>query len=1209
VTLAQLEDDVRFQADLIGATVRHTSAQIRRLINQSIQEFREAISNEGDTRYLVPYSSTLTAGATSPFAFGSLDVSGISPSIVRTYKLDITVDSVVIPLEHRPFRESSDWGGPIVTGIPATWSHFQTAKIALSPAPNAAYPYTLWYLPVLADLSGDSDTFDGVAGWEGWVVWDVVCRLLIRDQQSAAFVSAKVYRDDVWSRIQRQATKVSSAGGAVLGRDTFGRSGGGGFFRPRGPVMAGGGPPASGSVTLDMLADMTGPAVIGRESGTGRPTVVGQTGIVSSLVPVFTIGLPGLVPAAGGADPTLFLTQAGTFEAPAGGGGGGGNPGGPSGSIQFRGLSGFVGYTGFAVQGTPPSMTVRLPGSLRVTGGTVDVGSGTVRISASGIDMGDGALLNSSLVTVGASYAAQGSIRGPDGFSIFAKTPSGADARVLDYGVATGTLQVGGITGSGTVKHRFDTITNLSDLNPNAGYQFRFGGGVTSLEIRLLPTGAQFPNHLHARSITLASGLSNDQAAQMASGTVKAALTLGTPADVQIPTLAAFFPTFTSSRAGLVPTSDGDSNKFLNAVGGFAVPPGLGGSSPTGVLNSQLADMPSGTVKARLTGTGAPQDVLIPTLAMHFPTFTSARAGLVAPGDGDTGKFLNAAGAFATPPAGAGGAPSGPSFSIQFNNSGSFEGATGIRVMSSGMALLFGPSGGLGAFAPAGNMSVSPTGIEALGIYAPTGVGKFQAITVVSGIGNQFLDNMGSGMVKARLSGTGAPQDVPLATLMAFAPTFTSARAGIVPPSDGAATSFLAGDAVWRAPSGAHQFPPAAGATNEQLASVPSGTVKARLSQGVPQDLLIPTLAAFFPTMTSTRAGIVGPGGGTLSNFLRGDGQFAAPTGFFFTPTGLPNANLAPMPSGTVKANLSGTAAPSDILIPTLAAFFPTFTAARAGLVPTSDGDSTKFLNAVGNFAVPAGGAASPGGTIGNIQYNNGAGGFAGASGLNVVASGTALAISNQYATVGDFRGGQSLTAYALSWSGTDVRVFDWGGSTGTLLVGDTAEAATRLRASVGTGGRFEFTIGGVTNTTARILPTGIDISGFHLKAKSLDTPNINGLPADQNQLSRGANIILASGLSLFAPGSSSTGANRFVVPSGTKQSTNMSIILQPTGAKGGAVIRIENLDGGAGTIDVKTPTGTILYTMPSGVKHIADFVFTKPSGTVFEHGGQGNLF
>src|SRR5678815_1429047 len=208
VTLLQLRTDIAYQADIVtGTTGRYTTAMLNRFINQSIQRFRERVSNEGIQHYLVSSSGSIGPGASAGLPFVTLDMSGFSPAVVRSYGVDVIYQNTTYTLTHRPFTERAIFGGPEVLGMPQSWAHYQTDLVAVMPAPDQAYPYTVWYLPLLADLVDDADTFDGVAGWEDFIVWDVACRVINRDQYANAYGIAVAERDRVWADILRSATK------------------------------------------------------------------------------------------------------------------------------------------------------------------------------------------------------------------------------------------------------------------------------------------------------------------------------------------------------------------------------------------------------------------------------------------------------------------------------------------------------------------------------------------------------------------------------------------------------------------------------------------------------------------------------------------------------------------------------------------------------------------------------------------------------------------------------------------------------------------------------------------------------------------------------------------------------------------------------------------------------------------------------------------
>lgn len=95
------------------------------------------------------------------------------------------------------------------------------------------------------------------------------------------------------------------------------------------------------------------------------------------------------------------------------------------------------------------------------------------------------------------------------------------------------------------------------------------------------------------------------------------------------------------------------------------------------------------------------------------------------------------------------------------------------------------------------------------------------------------------------------------------------------------------------------------------------------------------------------------------------------------------NAKLANVATATIKGRATaGTGDPEDLTGTQATALLDTFTSGAKGLVPASGGGTTNFLRADGTFAAPGGGG-SPGGSSGEIQYNNG-GAFAGAADVEI---------------------------------------------------------------------------------------------------------------------------------------------------------------------------------------------------------------------------------
>ena len=68
-------------------------------------------------------------------------------------------------------------------------------NISFAPIPNAVYPVTMYYIPAppsfATDGSGDTGTFDGICGYEEWIVLDVARKCLMKDDRDASAIIAE----------------------------------------------------------------------------------------------------------------------------------------------------------------------------------------------------------------------------------------------------------------------------------------------------------------------------------------------------------------------------------------------------------------------------------------------------------------------------------------------------------------------------------------------------------------------------------------------------------------------------------------------------------------------------------------------------------------------------------------------------------------------------------------------------------------------------------------------------------------------------------------------------------------------------------------------------------------------------------------------------------------------------------------------------------
>lgn len=64
-------------------------------------------------------------------------------------------------------------------------------KIKFLPIPTGTYDIKLWYIPSMTELAGDSDEFDGINGWEDYIVVDAAIRALVKEESDVSALYAE----------------------------------------------------------------------------------------------------------------------------------------------------------------------------------------------------------------------------------------------------------------------------------------------------------------------------------------------------------------------------------------------------------------------------------------------------------------------------------------------------------------------------------------------------------------------------------------------------------------------------------------------------------------------------------------------------------------------------------------------------------------------------------------------------------------------------------------------------------------------------------------------------------------------------------------------------------------------------------------------------------------------------------------------------------
>lgn len=167
-TLGSLRADARERADMVNSLFI-TDANFNEFINQSAARlYNKLVKARGQAYYQSSYVITTTTATTYTL-----------PSDFYQLQL-VQINFGGRKQTMRPFmlKDSSRWS---------------------EASPQAGYQVTIRYTPAPVRMTNDSDTFDGIAGWEEWIVLDAAIKALNKEESDVQVLMAQ--RADVEAEI------------------------------------------------------------------------------------------------------------------------------------------------------------------------------------------------------------------------------------------------------------------------------------------------------------------------------------------------------------------------------------------------------------------------------------------------------------------------------------------------------------------------------------------------------------------------------------------------------------------------------------------------------------------------------------------------------------------------------------------------------------------------------------------------------------------------------------------------------------------------------------------------------------------------------------------------------------------------------------------------------------------------------------------------
>lgn len=175
VTLSAFRDRARQRADMVNSRFV-TDAELNTYINASIDELYDLlIASRGENYYVKSYSFTTST---------NVDTYALPADFLKLMGVDyVTSTTQAITLKAFRWQERNRFREPFYnTRNYNLMYQVRGDNLVFIPTPNGNQLIKLWYVPRAVDLTTDTASFDGINGWEEYVVIDAAIKMRVKEE-------------------------------------------------------------------------------------------------------------------------------------------------------------------------------------------------------------------------------------------------------------------------------------------------------------------------------------------------------------------------------------------------------------------------------------------------------------------------------------------------------------------------------------------------------------------------------------------------------------------------------------------------------------------------------------------------------------------------------------------------------------------------------------------------------------------------------------------------------------------------------------------------------------------------------------------------------------------------------------------------------------------------------------------------------------------
>jgi hypothetical protein len=200
ITLEDLMTRCRERADMVDSEFIEDDELIT-YINASYTELYDILVSKFEDYYTLPPDDfTISSGNTYDLPSDFYKLRGIDKSLGGSSYMN---------LRKFNFNErNQDSTYRTIRRVPTVSYRIVGDKVYFEPAAQATGDYRLWYIPAVTLLVDESDTVNGVNGWEEYIVIDTAIKMLSKEESSTSHLETA--KESMLRRIDSMAMNRDS---------------------------------------------------------------------------------------------------------------------------------------------------------------------------------------------------------------------------------------------------------------------------------------------------------------------------------------------------------------------------------------------------------------------------------------------------------------------------------------------------------------------------------------------------------------------------------------------------------------------------------------------------------------------------------------------------------------------------------------------------------------------------------------------------------------------------------------------------------------------------------------------------------------------------------------------------------------------------------------------------------------------------------------